>query len=393
MRKNKKMLTAILILSILFCIGNVPVYAEEGIDQTFNGCKGTEIKLSISCTENDEFIFKCEDGCDFSSTYRGYSSITIGGFQSYSKGYNLLFNVPGEHIVSVSKNNVFFGRIKVIISENHSFDSGVTEKEPTCGKDGKMKYTCSNCKYEYTEDIPATGNHNWSSWSTTKKQTCTVPGTKQRKCSVCKLTESEEIPAVGSHKWSSWETIKNPTCIGIGKKQRKCSVCQEEETEEMSASGIHRWSGWHKDEDCLNDGEDAKECSVCHEIERTSIPANKNKHSWSPWKKRSRPTALKCGKTVRTCSICNNEEVNETSKLKAKVVLSVKKKTLKNGKSMRLKLKKVTYGDKIYKFSSSNKKVATVNKKGKVVAKKKGKAKITVKMKSGCKATCVLVVK
>jgi len=55
--------------------------------------------------------------------------------------------------------------------------------------------------------------------------------------------------------------------------------------------------------------------------------------------------------------------------------------------------KTYTYEDKISKFTSSNKKVATINKKGKVTAKKKGTAKITVKMKSGCKAMCVVKVK
>lgn len=46
-------------------------------------------------------------------------------------------------------------------------------------------------------------------------------------------------------------------------------------------------------------------------------------------------------------------------------------------------------GDKIVKWESSNKAVATVNKKGKITAKKAGKATITIK--SGSKKTTVKV--
>ena len=44
-------------------------------------------------------------------------------------------------------------------------------------------------------------------------------------------------------------------------------------------------------------------------------------------------------------------------------------------------------------WTSSNKKVATVDAFGKVTAKKKGKVTITVKTTSGKKATCKITVK
>ena len=45
------------------------------------------------------------------------------------------------------------------------------------------------------------------------------------------------------------------------------------------------------------------------------------------------------------------------------------------------------------KWTSSNKKVATVNKNGKVTAKKKGTATITVKTANGKKYSCKVTVK
>ena len=72
-----------------------------------------------------------------------------------------------------------------------------------------------------------------------------------------------------------------------------------------------------------------------------------------------------------------------------KVKLSAKKITLTVGKSKKLTLKNAR---KKVKWSSSNKKVATVNKKGKVKALKKGTAKITAKH-AGKKYVCKVIVK
>ena len=73
---------------------------------------------------------------------------------------------------------------------------------------------------------------------------------------------------------------------------------------------------------------------------------------------------------------------------------NVTKKTLKLGKKFTIKPKfaKDCYSYQI-KFSTSNKKVATVNSKGVVVAKKKGKATILLKTYNGKKAKVVVVVK
>ena len=71
----------------------------------------------------------------------------------------------------------------------------------------------------------------------------------------------------------------------------------------------------------------------------------------------------------------------------AKVKLNRKKATITVGKSVTLKVKNAK---KKVKWSTSNKKVATVNKKGKVTGKKAGKATITAKVgrqKYKCKVT------
>ena len=80
----------------------------------------------------------------------------------------------------------------------------------------------------------------------------------------------------------------------------------------------------------------------------------------------------------------------KTPKLnKTKVTLTITKKKTKP--AVQLKVKNAA-GRKV-KWTSSNKKVATVSKKGKIVAKKKGVAMITVKVKGSKTLRCKVTVK
>lgn len=112
------------------------------------------------------------------------------------------------------------------------------------------------------------------------------------------------------------------------------------------------------------------------------------------------------GKMVKTFRIynmptVNNQQVNRqpqqpqttTVKTTAKIKLNRTKLTLKKGKTFKLKvtLTPKDSKDKIV-YKTSNKKVATVSKTGKIKAKKKGKAKITV-ISGKKKAVCTVKVK
>ena len=73
--------------------------------------------------------------------------------------------------------------------------------------------------------------------------------------------------------------------------------------------------------------------------------------------------------------------------------MKLNKKTisLTAGKSYRLKAS-YAKGDSVKKCKSSNKKVATVSKKGVISARQAGKVRITIYTKSGKKATCKVTV-
>ena len=86
---------------------------------------------------------------------------------------------------------------------------------------------------------------------------------------------------------------------------------------------------------------------------------------------------------VKKISLKKKASVKKKKNLKLTVTVKVTPQTKANVKAVKSKLK----------WTSSNKKVATVSKDGKVKAKKKGKTTITVKYSKKIKATCKVTVK
>lgn len=231
-------------------------------------------------------------------------------------------------------------------------------------------------------EIQAACAHDWEEWSVWVNATCSTEGYETRSCKKCYETESRNIPATGIHRWTEWEAV-GELCAD-GKYSRHCKECYKEETSARKGNGNHLYSAWQTitKPDCVNVGKKYRFCYNCYKFFYEDIPSRPNAHDWGNW----HINYSKNKRIERICYSCGKVEVK-------KVTIYPTKKTLKKGKSFTLKIKKHISGDKISKFISSNKKVATVSKKGKVTARKKGKAKITVKMKSGCKATCTVTVK
>ena len=120
--------------------------------------------------------------------------------------------------------------------------------------------------------------------------------------------------------------------------------------------------------------------------------------------KKGKVTALKAGKAVITCRAKDGSGVKATctitveDKKVSRIVLNKKKSTLAPGKTLWLKVKTLKPSNalsKKVKWSSSNKKVATVDKKGKVRAIGKGTCEIvcTAADGSGIRTICTVTVK
>lgn len=195
------------------------------------------------------------------------------------------------------------------------------------------------------------------------------------------------------HQWGEWNEIIEATCIEDGLESRSCEECYEEEWRNIPAIGYHIWGEWviEQKSTCKIIGWKSRKCAICDEEEVKRIPVTE-KHSWKSWDITKKATALSEGKKSRFCATCGKVEKKTIPRLKASVSLKEQSVTIESGKSHTLKIKSRTYGDKVKKWESSNKTVATVTSSGKVTGNQVGTATITLEMKSGVKATCKIYV-
>lgn len=242
------------------------------------------------------------------------------------------------------------------------------------------------------------------------KATCTKP----QKCTVCgailvksgdhtpgteaTCTESQKCIECGQvlaqalgHKWSDWETEKTATIMSRSEMARYCLRCGSRDVKYgdiLSPTGSANYKSV-----ILQKGKSTAAVKITGMAKgdylKSVIPKNKKLVKISNIKQDGtfKITALKkTGKTTLTATLASGFTVNINLTVQSKAVKTTKlmvNKTVVNlvkGKSFALKVSKVPFNaaDKI-SFKSSNKKIATVNKKGKIVAKKKGTAYITVK--------------
>lgn len=145
-------------------------------------------------------------------------------------------------------------------------------------------------------------------------------------------------------------------------------------------------------QNCVDDGQMEYTCTICGNKKYETIPADGVSHDYSKWQYTSYPTALKAGSRTRFCYNCDKEWTETVPKLKAKVSFRKKSYTVKKGKTLQTGIRYTT-GDRVVKYTSSNSRIATVTKTGKIKAKKKGKVTIKVKMKSGVSAKCTVRIK
>ena len=255
------------------------------------------------------------------------------------------------------------------------WNQGEITTEPNCIKEGEKTFTCTICGNTKTEKVNKT-DHLHTAIRNKKEPTCKDQGySGDTYCKDCKVNVStgHVIPRTENHSWDAGEITTEPTCTERGEKTFTCSICGNTKTQKVSATG-HSYGKYEvvKEPTNARKGLKAKTCGVCGKIVYEAIP--------------------KTNSSTTDSSETNPDQNPQTSqKTTRKIRLNRRKLTLKKGKSFRLKvtLTPADSQDKII-YRTSNKKVATVSKTGKIRAKKKGKARITVnsgKKKVICKVT------
>ena len=191
-----------------------------------------------------------------------------------------------------------------------------------------------------------------------------------------------------------WQMVTKtePTCTEDAQYVMECKIHNHTYSyssyyEEKGKAYGHAFSTWKvtKEATCASEGSEERTCARCKEVEKRTIPAT-GEHSYDSWKTTRESTVLNMGQQERICSVCKKKETKSIAKLKATISLNV-------SGTIPLKTKqtftpKVTMGkgDKVVSWKSSNKKVVSVGRNGKVKGLKAGKtATITVQLQSGLK--------
>ena len=277
----------------------------------------------------------------------------------------------------------------------------VIDSVATCGTVGKQHQECSACGGVRTElpDTPATGTHSWKE-NGVVAATCTTAGSRNYICETCGQTRSETIPATGTHTWGAYVVTEAATAVKEGIETHTCSVCGQ--TESRSVARLNAYVKVTESTFPMKRGQtftlpvtmesgDYIESVISKNTKRITVSWEADKVTLKA-KKKAKTGKVKV--TIKTKGGASTTIIVKLQKgtVAAKKILGIPgTATLKVKKTLKLQpvVSPISYQTKV-SYSTSNKKVATVNKKGKITAKKAGTAIIKVtcgKITKKCKVT------
>lgn len=332
--------------------GGVNIAVENGtLTVISEGCIETSATFRLSATIIDEYGYEREVEDWFWVTFCNHEHKDADGWQIV---YWSTCSEEGLKEQWCSKCG-WIMKTESIEKLAHTWDAGKTTKYPTCTAEGETTYTCEKCPATKTEPI-AKAEHTAGSWTTEKAATCTATGKEVQKCTVCGTTVNSRTTSAKGHKAGNWQTEKAATCTATGKEVQKCTVCGTT-------------------------------------VNSKTTPAKD--HSWSSYTVTKQPTAVTEGTETRTCTSCKKTENRSIAKLTPTIKLTENKLTIQVNKTASLKslVTNLAAGDAIASWKSSNTKIVTVDKNGKIKGVKAGKkADITVTLKSGLSAKLTVTV-
>ena len=287
------------------------------------------------------------------------------------------------------------------VPHTHTYSSSVVTRQATCGAAGASYRDCTQCGHRVTQTIPATGRHQFTREVIVKAATCGTAGSKRMDCATCGTRgATSAIPATGRHTYGAYVTTKEATAVVTGTRVRTCTTtgCNHKDTAttaKLAGYVKFNFSG-------------TLPLKVKQSTTAVKVTMEKG-DSITSWKSSNTKivtvsrTGKITGKKAGTATVTVTLKSGVSKSFKVKVTkaavktksikLNMKKVTLKKGKkaTLAVALSPITTREKV-RFSTSNKKVATVSSKGVIQARRKGKATITVRVGTR-KATCKVTVK
>ena len=390
--------------------------------RTFEGCTNlTSITIPNSVTSIEGRAFEGCIGLTSITIPDSITSIEWRAFQECTGLTDIYYTGSEEQWNKISIRDDNEPLLNATIHYNyvpheHSYTAELT-KAATCTEDGIMTYICS-CGDSYTETVKATG-HSYKLVSSSPS-TCFEPSVSKYKCENC----GNEITVTGKetdkHKYVI--TIHGATCTDVGYTEGTCSECHDSVMYDFVSPLGHDLTITRTPATCKEHSEVEYSCSRC-DYREIVIDTDSSLAEHSYKKSVTAPTCTEQGFTKYTCSVCGDCYTSDnvpakghtdgewkvtkqpTTKAEGEKSLFCKDcgKVIKTesipklkptGKVNSVKIDDITLNYKAsatikptikaddgvkytVKYSSSNTKVATVDKNGKVYAAKRGTATIT----------------
>lgn len=386
-----------------YCTGLTTITIPNGVTSinpgTFSGCSSLKsVTIPDSVTRIAGLAF---DGCT------GLTDVYYTG--SEEQWNKIEFYEDNEPLLNATIHYNY-------VPHEHSYTAELT-KVATCTEDGVMTYTCS-CGDSYTETVKAKG-HSYKLVSSSPS-TCFEPSVSKYKCENC----GNEITVTGKetdkHKYVI--AIHGATCTDVGYTEGTCSECHDSVMYDFVSPLGHDLTITRTPATCKEHSEVEYSCSRC-DYREIVIDTDSSLAEHSYKKSVTAPTCTEQGFTKYTCSVCGDCYTSDnvpakghtdgewkvtkqpTTKAEGEKSLFCKDcgKVIKTesipklkptGKVNSVKIDDITLNYKAsatikptikaddgvkytVKYSSSNTKVATVDKNGKVYAAKRGTATIT----------------
>ena len=290
------------------------------------------------------------------------------------KGQKYIFAVGLEAYTDDDVDGTFHMEIKQK-KEDHEHVWKTSEEIPSsCFVTGLNIQKCEKCDIVSAAETPTA--HTFGDYVVTVEATESKEGNEARTCSVCGYVENRTIPKLPTANNDSNDKNTTPNKPATDS-NNKNTTPDKPATINLNVKSIVLKTGQSTTAvkvSGLTDGD----AVVSWKSSKPAIVKVNNKGKITAGKKTGSAVltvTLKSGKTA-TVKVKVQKKAVTTKKIK----VNKKNVTLKKNKSYTIKatLNPITSSDKV-KFTSSNKKVATVNAKGVVKAKKAGTAKITVK--------------
>lgn len=334
------------------------------------GCSTEEIARAVSTRRNEIRLEQCDTPEKLESTKQSnlqtYGNELGGTPEYFYEKYGSWETVIEKSLSTNAGADACLGLYDIyydtyIFDCTHKWDTAYTiDKAATCAEEGSESIHCVECgqiKAGSSISIPKK-DHNYGQWQVKKQSTYTEAGQKTRTCSACGYVQTETIP---TKKYVI--TIK---ITGISKRIAAGKQIQLT-TKILPTDAADQRVKWTSSDNKL---------------------ANVSKTGKVTMKKKS------AGKTVTITAATMDGSGKKASwkiesmKGQVKSITIKGSKTIKAGSSRRLQatVKATAGANKALKWSTSNKKYATVTSKGLVKTKKAGKGKtvkITMKATDG----------